>query len=237
MIGQANRLTASTSGLGINDSLAKTPARELQPHVLLIAPSWDDASLRARWLLAAEKADRLFLRASENPVFAEKIEPLTSCYWLDLRNAAVTMMMYFNLSSAAAIVPVWDMPWGEEFAVLAQLGFFICRGDRYYLVVPKQLSVRKIKRACLDVVKTELDEILHPEALLTTMSLRDARVAQGQLSTGISATGRSLARSRISADGKCCATCGAEVRDRVPSDTGALAHPKIYCLGSAQIQT
>jgi hypothetical protein len=70
---------------------------------------------------------------------------------------------------------VFDL-WGDVFAVMAEIGFFLRTGDRYQMTIPKTVTHAKIKAALLGLIKTEdEDHIVHPEHLVRCLDQRGIR--------------------------------------------------------------
>jgi hypothetical protein len=64
---------------------------------------------------------------------------------------------------------------------MVSLGFFRLTGHRYQMTIPDRLTESKVKKAALAVAGTEDDDWLHPEKLITIMSLSEARAWQVRL--------------------------------------------------------
>ena len=70
----------------------------------------------------------------------------------------------------------------EEFAMMIGMGFFVLTGQRYQMVIPTRLTLRKVIKEALRLANTEdEDYFLHPEDIVTTMSYADAKSWQSRL--------------------------------------------------------
>jgi hypothetical protein len=68
------------------------------------------------------------------------------------------------------------------------MGFFTLTGQRYQMVIPTRLTLRKVIEAALRLAKTEAEaegedglDILHTECIISTMPLAEAKVWQSRL--------------------------------------------------------
>lgn len=76
---------------------------------------------------------------------------------------------------------VFEEPWGEVFAVMAEIGFFSRTGDRYQMTVPKSVTSEKIKAALLRLAATQDESGLHPEYLVHCLNQGDVQDWQQRL--------------------------------------------------------
>jgi hypothetical protein len=61
------------------------------------------------------------------------------------------------------------------------MGFFVLTGQRYQMVIPTRLTLRKVMKA-MRLAKTEDEEsYLHPEYIITTMPYAEAKAWQSRL--------------------------------------------------------
>ena len=66
--------------------------------------------------------------------------------------------------------------------MMVSLGFFVLTGKRYQMTIPSRLNTAKIKDAALALARTEDPEYcLHPEDLITTMPVSEAKTWQQRL--------------------------------------------------------
>jgi hypothetical protein len=64
---------------------------------------------------------------------------------------------------------------GEDFTMMAEMGFFAQRNQVYQMTLPSLLTLEKVKAAILKFARTKDDEfVLHPEHLVTAMPLSEA---------------------------------------------------------------
>jgi hypothetical protein len=139
------------------------------PCVLIEGPKWADAKVYGNWLLAAAKAEALWKQALKDPVFAKKIERLLVCFMPDFSIGATIMLAHLTEEFVAFSLQL-DSEEGDEFVMMAEMGFFALTGERYQMVIPKKLSVDVVKSAALKYARTEDAEYeLHPEYLVVSM--------------------------------------------------------------------
>ena len=160
---------------GIEDALEKRAS-----CVLIEGPRWADCRFLARWLLAAEKAERLWTRVLANRKFERQVESLCVLYIPSFEIAACVLMMQLEKQLSTIIVELGSYE-ELEFCMMVSLGFFRLTGYRYQMTIPHRLTESEVKKAALAVARTEDDDWLHPEKLITTMSLSEAKVWQVRL--------------------------------------------------------
>jgi hypothetical protein len=73
-----------------------------------------------------------------------------------------------------------------EFAMMVGMGFFVLTGQRYQMVIPTRLTLRKVMKAALRLAKTEAEDqdgldFLHPESIIATMPCAEAKAWQSRL--------------------------------------------------------
>ncbi len=151
------------------------PIHDHEPCVLIEGPRWGDAEFFGRWLLAADKANKLWNEAAKDPTFDKQVERLQVVYKLDLCMAALALLLELHEHFVAFPLRL-DSEEGELFAILAEMGFFALTGERYQMVIPRRLNIARVKRALLRFARTEDTEyVLHPEHLVTAMSCGEAK--------------------------------------------------------------
>ena len=69
-----------------------------EPCILIEGPKWADAEFYGRWLVAAARANRFWLKALKNPIFEKRIERLTVVYILDFTIGATVMLSQLKRS-------------------------------------------------------------------------------------------------------------------------------------------
>jgi hypothetical protein len=153
---------------------------------LIEGPTWADTGFYGNWLLAAAKANELWTEALKNPRFSERVDPLIAYEIPDFNIGATVMLSRLEQNLASFVVNLNEQTVPEEFAMMIELGFFALTGQRYQMVIPTRLTIRKVVKAALKLVKTEAEgedgvDVLHPEHLITTMPCADARTWQGRL--------------------------------------------------------
>ncbi len=138
--------------------------------VLIEGPLWGDAAFHGRWLLAAAKANALWQKAISDPNFKKDVQRLMVAYNPDFGTCATILHKYLGGSLDGLAVCLLDNWKAEEFAMMADMGFFVRTGERYQMTIPTGLTLKKIKGAALKLAKTEDDEEnLHPEYLVAAM--------------------------------------------------------------------
>ncbi len=155
--------------------------RENEACVLIESPRWGDAEFFGKWLLAADKANRLWSEAAKDSNFAKGVERLRVVYAPDFGDAALSLFLELRYEFVTFLVRL-DSDEGELFAMMAEMGFFALTGQRYQMIIPARLSITKVKRALLRFAQTEDNEYaLHPEHLVTAMPFVEAKAWQKRL--------------------------------------------------------
>ena len=151
--------------------------------VLIEGPAPGDAHFMGRWLLAAAEADKLLQEQYEqDPSFKLTISRFELVYAFAFSPSATKSIELLMKDLTSFSLSVSEEPWGEVFAVMAEIGFFSQTGDRYQMTVPKEVSHTKIKTALLRLAATEDDsQFLHPEHLVHCLDERDTREWQLRL--------------------------------------------------------
>ena len=157
------------------------PLRGDDPCILVEGPPWGDAEFFGRWLLAADRVNKLWNEAVKDPKFRSQVSRLEVVYHLDFGTAALAMLLELREQFVAFTLRL-DSEEGELFAVMAELGFFVLTGERYQMVIPTSTDIGQLKEALLRFAKTEDEEYwLHPEHLVTTMPFANAIAWQSRL--------------------------------------------------------
>ena len=150
-------------------------------YVLVEGPAWGDAQFYGEWLLAAAKAQVLWKNALQDQQFARQIEDLRVVYEPDFGIAATVMLMNLRGHWTTFVLDL-ENEQGEEFAMMAGMGFFVQCGHTWQMTIPPLLTQETLKGAILTFARTEDHEYaLHPEQLVACMSLAEAKVLQKQL--------------------------------------------------------
>ncbi len=121
--------------------------------VLIEGPAPDDAHFLGRWLLAADEADKLLqMQFEEDPALELTIASveLASVFAFSPTATKCIEFLLRHVTSVSLPLPIW----GEMFALMADIGFFLQTGDRYQMTVPKSLTREKAKAALLRLVAT-----------------------------------------------------------------------------------
>jgi hypothetical protein len=149
----------------------KNSIQEGEPYILVEGPKWGDAEFYGKWLLAAAKAEALWLKALKSPIFQKQVDRLTIVYLPNFSIAATVMISQLEKYLVSFAIQLN----GEEvlvdaFVIMAEMGFFVLTGQRYQMAIPTHLNIEKVKKAALKFAQTEDDECyLHPEDLIATM--------------------------------------------------------------------
>src|SRR5258705_11096912 len=154
-----------------------------QHWMLVEGPAPGDAHFLGRWLLAAAEADKLLQEQYEqDPSFKPAISRFELVYAFAFSPSATKSIELLMKDLTSFSLSVFEEPWGEVFAVMAEIGFFSQTGDRYQMTVPKEVSHTKIKTALLRLAATEDDsQFLHPEHLVHCLDERDTKEWQLRL--------------------------------------------------------
>jgi hypothetical protein len=155
-----------------------------EPYILVEGPMWGDAEFYGKWLLAAAKAEALWKKAIEDPIFATQVERLIVLEIPNFSIGATVLLSRVEKNLASFIVRLnsEEVTLVEEFAMMVGMGFFVLTGQRYQMVIPARLNLAKVKSAALKFAQTEDEEcILHPEYLIATMPYAEAKAWQERL--------------------------------------------------------
>jgi hypothetical protein len=109
------------------------------------------------------------------------VERLTAAFFPDFGIAATIMLTYLRQNFFSFTIPLHGEE-GTEFAMMAEMGFFVRTGERYQMAIPKRLNMNAIKSAALKLVKTTDSKcVLHPEYLVAAVSEKRAERMQSRL--------------------------------------------------------
>jgi hypothetical protein len=151
-------------------------------YALIEGPVWADTKFYGRWLLAASKANELWTEALNNRCFNKRVVSLLVTYIPDFNIAATVLLSRLEQNLASLVVDLHGEEEREEFAMMVGMGFFVLTGQRYQMVIPTRLTLRRVMNAALALAKTEdLEYMLHPEQFIVTMSHAEAKVWQTRL--------------------------------------------------------
>jgi hypothetical protein len=151
------------------------------PYVLVQGPAWGDAQFYGQWLLAAGKAEAFWKEAYADQDFKQQIDRVCDAYNPDFGIAATVMIMQLREYRTTLLLEL-NSEDGDDFAMMAEMGFFAHGNALYQMTLPSSLTLEKVKAAIFKFAKTEDDEFtLHPEYLVTAMPLSEATTLQNRL--------------------------------------------------------
>jgi|SRR5215471_3375285 len=166
-------------------------------HILVEGPAWGDAEFYGQWLLEAAKAQRLLDHAKRDDlVFRQAIDTLEVVQLLDYGIMATIFLSQFadkQFQTFIIDLASWD---ANDFCLMAQMGFFALTGDRYQMVLPRNLDMERVKQAHLKLAETQDEDwVHHPERLIVAMP--HARATRFQRLLGEMNQDRRLADRRV----------------------------------------
>jgi hypothetical protein len=151
------------------------------PHVLIQGPSWGDARFYGEWLMAAGKAHAYWREAYTDQDFKKRIDHICSAYIPDFGIAATIFLMKLRDYRTIFLIELNGED-GGDFAMMAEMGFFTQKNTVYQMTLPHSLTPKKVKTSISKFAATEDAEfILHPEYLVTPMTLAEATTLQNRL--------------------------------------------------------
>jgi hypothetical protein len=151
------------------------------PYILVQGPAWGDAQFYGEWLLAAAKAQIYWKEAYADEHFKQQIDRVCTSYIPDFGIAATVMIMQLREYRTTFLIEL-DSIDGDDFAMMAEMGFFAHKKPFYQITLPYLLTSEKVKAAIFRYAKTEDDEYgLHPEYLVTPLPLSEATTLQHRL--------------------------------------------------------
>ncbi len=99
-------------------------------------------------------------------------------YVADFEFAAADLFKRLELTSPGFVLWLGEHEIVGEFVIMTQLGFFTWEGDHYRIAIPDPLTLEQVQSAALRYMASKDNEyFLHPETLLRTMPIGDARRA------------------------------------------------------------
>jgi hypothetical protein len=117
------------------------------PCVLVEGPAWGDAHFLGEWLLAAAKAEAFWKEAHEDRDFEKQIRGVWCCI-PDFGMAAIEMIMRLRQHRTSFVLEV-NSELGEEFTMMATMGFFIRNDQSCEMTLPARLTSGKMRSAML----------------------------------------------------------------------------------------
>jgi hypothetical protein len=166
------------------------PSRELaNPHILLERTHEPDCRFVAAWLIKAAEAQEFWSEALNDPDFSDRIGLIHAMAIPQLAAFALEILGELDRSRHIAALGLYSDEIGlfcSELTLLVRLGFFVCTGKSYQMVVPDTITLATVKQAALDVLSTAEDggdgiEILLPERLLHTLPQAEAEAWRSRL--------------------------------------------------------
>jgi hypothetical protein len=157
-----------------------TEFRETDRYALIEGPRYGDAEFYGRWLLATARAEELWKIAYAEPEFESRVKSLCIVFIPDFGIAGAILLAQLLKNCCTARVRL-ESELGEEFTMMVGMGFFVLTGNRYQMAIPPELTIEKIKAAVLEYAETEYRYAMHPERLINTMSLAEAKDWQRRL--------------------------------------------------------
>ena len=151
------------------------------PYILVQGPAWGDARFYGQWLQAAANAEAFWKQACADEDFKRHVDRVCTSYIPDFGIAATVMIMQLREYLTTFLIEL-DSIEGDDFAMMAEMGFFAHRNPSYQMTLPYLLTLEKVKAAIFRYAKTEDDEfMLHPEYLVTPMPFSEATTLQHRL--------------------------------------------------------
>jgi hypothetical protein len=140
-----------------------------------------DARFYGEWLLGAGEAQAYWREAYTDLDFKKKIDRICLAYIPDFGIAASILLMKLREYRTTFLIELHSED-GDDFAMMAEMGFFTQKNALYQMTLPSSLTLRKVKTSISKFASTEDAEfILHPEYLVTSMSLSEATTLQNRL--------------------------------------------------------
>jgi hypothetical protein len=150
-------------------------------YALIEGPAWGDAQFYGEWLLAGAKAEAYWKEAFIDQHFKQQIDRICVAYIPDFAIAASIMIMQLKEYRTRFLIEL-NSEDGDDFVMMAEMGFFARRNNLYQMTLPSSLTLEKVKAAIVTFAKTEDAEFaLHPEYLVTSIPLSQARTLQNRL--------------------------------------------------------
>jgi|tagenome__1003787_1003787.scaffolds.fasta_scaffold20745076_2 hypothetical protein len=155
-------------------------------HLLLETTDEPDCRFAAAWLFRAARAQNLWMKALDEPEFADHVMLLNAD---GIPNIAAFALEIFGELERQHLVAVMNLHEdsfvGREFGLMERLGFFVYGRESYRMILPKAITLAAVRRAALEVVSTtELEdgiETINPENLLQTLPKGDAEAMRARL--------------------------------------------------------
>jgi hypothetical protein len=150
------------------------------PCVLVQGAKCGDAQFYGEWLLAAGKAEAFWKEAYADQDFQKEIDRVCVYHMPDFGTAATALTM--RLRKNRTIVLEMNGALGDDFAIMAAMGFFLQKDSIYQMSLPSSPTSEEVRAAILKYAKTEDSEFIpHPEYMVTTLPFSEATVLQNRL--------------------------------------------------------
>jgi hypothetical protein len=141
-----------------------------------------DADFYGRWLVYAAHANKIFNNLKlDDPQFRAATETIEIAELLDFGIAATHFLCLLRQKFETFILETGDL---VPFVLMVGMGFFTRTGDRYQMTLPLYLDADGVKKAHLELMRTQnvREDWIHPERLVVSMPLAKAANYQGLLS-------------------------------------------------------
>ena len=115
------------------------------PCVVVEGPPWGSTpSFLGAWLTAAAKAEGLWTKALQSADFKKRVQLLTTMYIPDFGAAACAFVTCLRKPLFTAFVVRLEDIDGDEFTLMAAMGFFVRAGDHYRMAIPSRLTLATV---------------------------------------------------------------------------------------------
>jgi hypothetical protein len=151
--------------------------------ILIEGPGWLEPEFYSIWMAAAFDAQHIWDETVDTDLqFYAQVKRLEADHAVKFGTDALklTFKLYENLSCTVIVDANSDLY--DRVALLALMGFFVCTGDRYQMVLPPHQTAELVRTATLKLAETEdADHEIHPEYLVKTIPLAAAQGWQRRL--------------------------------------------------------
>jgi hypothetical protein len=153
-------------------------------------PEWGDARFISNWLSAVLTADtQINAYLVAHPRFRSRVARIEIENIIELRPVAMFLLAAWLKAEDAEYS--WEMvfhidierDWCSElFVIMVKLGLLELQRDHYRMSIPKQFNMNVLRKALLELAKTEdCESNLHPERLLHSMSSQNAEICKAAI--------------------------------------------------------
>jgi hypothetical protein len=156
---------------------------EEQVWVLVEGTAPGAADFLGGWLMMAAEADKLLEEQyDQDPDFRLSVKTIEVVNVFTFSPTATKCIELLMKDLTSFSLSVFEEPWGNTFAVMADIGFFSQTGDRYQMTIPKSITRESIKAALQRLVATyDDDDLTHPENLVHCRSQAEVQDWQVRL--------------------------------------------------------